>query len=87
MVRNLVRKLGGPAVVASWCGKDISGNAVTAWGLRNQIPWKWRAHVKALAAAKGIRLSEREEKAIALGVLSQSPPNDCGRPKISWERR
>jgi hypothetical protein len=66
MVRSLIRKLGGPAAVAAWCASDLNGNAVTAWGLRNQIPWKWRAHIRAMAEAKDISLSAREEKALSL---------------------
>jgi hypothetical protein len=66
MVRNLIRRLGGPAAVAAWCNSDLNGNAVTAWGLRNQIPWKWRMHIKKLADSKGIQLNAREEKALSL---------------------
>jgi len=65
MVRNLIRKLGGPAAVAAWCGPDLNGNAVTAWGLRNQVPWKWRAHIKAMADSMGIQLNAREQQALS----------------------
>jgi hypothetical protein len=72
MVRNLIRKLGGPAAIAVWCGSDLTGNAVTAWGSRNQIPWKWRAHIRAMADAKGVQLNAREEKALALMNVQNS---------------
>lgn len=65
MIRDLIARLGGPATVAAFCGEELNGNAVTAWGLRNQIPWKWRASVKAMAAEKQIDLSEKEEAALS----------------------
>ncbi len=66
VVSNLVHKLGGPAVVARWCGSFITGDAVTAWGARDQIPWRWRTQIKAMADARGIRLNANEKKAISL---------------------
>lgn len=66
VVRNLIRKLGGPGTVALWCGDYITGDAVTAWGRRDVIPWQWRTRLKAMADARGIRLNAAEQKAISL---------------------
>jgi len=66
MIRDLIHKLGGPSAVAAWCGPTVNGNAVTAWILRDHIPWKWRASVRALADSKGIELNAREQKALSL---------------------
>jgi hypothetical protein len=66
MVRDLIIRLGGPAKIAAWCGKELNGNAVTAWGLRNQIPWKWRASIREMARSHSVRLSKHDEAALAL---------------------
>lgn len=63
---ELVQKLGGPKAVAIWCGSHITGDAVTAWGLRNNIPWRWRSRIKALAQQRGVRLTAAEQKIISL---------------------
>lgn len=68
MVRNLIVRLGGPAAVAEWCGGELNGNAVTAWGLRNQIPWRWRASIKAMATEKQVALSAKEERALCVMI-------------------
>lgn len=66
VVKDLVDKLGGPGAVARACGSVISGDAVTAWGARNVIPWRWRTRIKKLAHARKIQLSGDEQKAISL---------------------
>jgi hypothetical protein len=66
MIRDLIHKLGGPKAVAAWCGPTLNGNAVTAWILRDHVPWKWRMRVRALADSKGIKLTVGEEKALSL---------------------
>jgi hypothetical protein len=66
VVNGLVHRLGGPSAVAVWCGSHISADAVTAWGLRNTIPWRWRARIKAMASARGVHLSAAEQKVITL---------------------
>jgi hypothetical protein len=66
MIRDLIHKLGGPSAVAAWCGPTVNGNAVTAWILRNHIPWKWRMRVRNLAEHKGIKLTAGEQKALSL---------------------
>ena len=67
----LVHRLGGPSAVAIWCGSHISADAVTAWGLRNTIPWRWRTRVTAMARARGIRLSAKEQKITSLDFPQQ----------------
>jgi hypothetical protein len=66
MIRDLIHKLGGPSAVAAWCGPTVNGNAVTAWMLRDHVPWKWRARVRALVEEKGLKLNAREERALSL---------------------
>jgi hypothetical protein len=73
MVRDLIVRLGGPAAVAAWCGAELNGNAVTAWGLRDQIPWRWRASVKALAIENRIPLSAKDEKALSVMINPRVP--------------
>ena len=65
-VSKLVLRLGGPSAVAVGCGSHITGDAVTAWGLRNNIPWKWRSRIEAMADARGIQLNAAEQKIISL---------------------
>lgn len=65
-VGDLVHKLGGPQAVALWCGSFITGDAVTAWSRRDQIPWKWRTKVKRMARARGVQLTDAEQEVISL---------------------
>jgi hypothetical protein len=73
VVNDLIHKLGGPAAVALWCGSFITGDAVTAWGLRDSIPWKWRGRVTAMAKARGIRLTPAEREHLSLDFI---PPKE-----------
>jgi hypothetical protein len=73
VVSELVGKLGGPGAVALWCGSFIHGDAVTAWGLRDNIPWKWRNRVRAMAKARGIRLTPAEQEHLSLDFI---PPKE-----------
>jgi hypothetical protein len=66
MIRDLIHKLGGPKKVAAWCGPSINGNTVTAWIMRDHVPWKWRQRVRNLAESQGIKLTAREDKALSL---------------------
>ena len=66
MIRDLIHKLGGPSAVAAWCGPTVNGNAVTAWMLRDHVPWKWRMRVTALAESKGVKLTACEKQALSL---------------------
>jgi hypothetical protein len=69
VVSQLIHKLGGPGAVALWCGSFITGDAVTAWGLRDNIPWKWRSRVSAMAKARGIRLTAAEREHLSLDFI------------------
>jgi len=69
VVSELVNKLGGPGAVARYCGSFIHGDAVTAWGLRDNIPWKWRSRVKAMAKARGIKLTPAEQEHLSLDFI------------------
>jgi hypothetical protein len=73
IVQELIHKLGGPGAVAHWCGSFIHGNAVTAWGLRDNIPWKWRGRINAMAKARGIRLTPAEREHLSLNFI---PPEE-----------
>jgi len=66
MIRDLIHKLGGPSAVAEWCGPELNGNAVTAWILRDHVPYKWRMRVTRLAENRGIVLTGGEKKALSL---------------------
>ena len=44
----------------------FNGNAVTAWMLRDHVPWKWRMRVTALAESKGVKLTACEKQALSL---------------------
>ena len=44
-IAESIKKLGGPAEVAANVtvdGERPTPAAVTMWGQRNEIPWKWR---------------------------------------------
>jgi len=69
VVNDLVHKLGGPGAVALWCGSFITGDAVTAWGLRDNIPWKWRSRVKAMAKSRGVKLTAAELEHLSLEFI------------------
>jgi hypothetical protein len=66
VVRKLIAKLGGPTMIAAWCGDNLTGNAVTAWGLRDKIPWRWKATIKAMAEEKQVALSAKEQVVLSL---------------------
>jgi hypothetical protein len=66
MIRELIHKLGGPSAVAEWCGPPLNGNAVTAWILRDHVPWRWRTRIRALARQNRIKLTADEEQALSL---------------------
>jgi hypothetical protein len=73
VVSELVRKLGGPKAVALWCSSFITGDGVTAWGLRDNIPWRWRSRVNAMAKARGIRLTAAEQERLLLDDFKSKP--------------
>ena len=73
MVRDLIQALGGPAVVTRWAnahgpGHPIAddGDTVQAWMLRDRIPWRWRATIRAMAEARGLSLTKDHLDALAL---------------------
>ena len=65
-VKTLITRLGGPTAVARACSAKLTGNTVTAWVLRDQIPWRWRARIKHVALQQGIKLTAREERALSV---------------------
>jgi hypothetical protein len=66
VVSELIHRLGGPGAVALWCSSFITGDAVTAWGLRDNIPWRWRSRVNAMVKARSIRLTAAERERLFL---------------------
>ena len=65
-VKVLIKKLGGPTAVARACSTKLTGGTVSAWILRDQIPWRWRARIKHVALQQGIKLTAREERALSV---------------------
>lgn len=52
-IAESIKRLGGPAVVAAGIaveGEHPTPAAVTMWGQRNEIPWKWRETFSAMVA-------------------------------------
>jgi hypothetical protein len=72
MVRTLIQALGGPAVVTRWANAhgpgriQDDGDTVQAWMLRDRIPWRWRATIRAMAEDRGLNLTGEWEEALAL---------------------
>lgn len=55
-VAAIIKKLGGPDAVASSLevgGEHPTPAAVTMWGQRNMVPWKWRSEFLARVEANG----------------------------------
>ena len=84
VVRNLVHKLGGPKAVAVWCGSHITGDAVSVWSLRNNVPWRWRSRIREMADARNVRLNAAEREIISLDfALDGAAPVSGGSPTTS----
>jgi hypothetical protein len=64
IVSELVRKLGGPTVVAAEIGAQRS--SVGAWSRLGRIPWKWRWLVRQMAMRGRISLTADDWAALSL---------------------
>lgn len=65
MIREFIHDLGGPKSTAEYLrertGRPITDKAVSAWGIRKTVPWKWREPVALLAMEKDIAASKAPE--------------------------
>lgn len=43
---DLIHALGGPVAVANACDQDITKQAVSAWGARDEIPMPWQKFLR-----------------------------------------
>lgn len=64
IVSELVRKLGGPDVVADRLG--LPRKNVAAWSRLGRIPWKWRWLVRQMAMHNRVSLSPDDWAALSL---------------------
>lgn len=69
VVRRLMRRLGGPKAVAERLPGEVAQYVITQWSQRDQVPWRWRAEVAAMASEICIELTDEECVALSLRVL------------------
>lgn len=64
VISELVRKLGGPTVIADEIGAQAA--SVAAWSRLGRIPWKWRWLVRQMAKRDRISLSADDWAVLSL---------------------
>lgn len=69
-VRNIIHGLGGPRkiaerILAEGYDNPPTENAVTQWGKRDLIPYRWRHYMKVMCIACDYSLSDDELKRLS----------------------